>query len=105
MLCGAVRAARTLSRGDGWRLMVSGPPTNPTIDSCLPPFVLPHFPPPQVYVEYTDASFTTPKLKPASHGLLGPVLRAEVGQVLEIVFQVRPLDTVFFTGALVIWLK
>ena len=43
----------------------------------------------QVYVEYTDASFTTPKFKAGSRGLLGPTLRVEVGQVLEIVFQVR----------------
>ena len=42
------------------------------------------------YVEYTDASFTTPKPIPPSDehlGILGPTLRAEVGDTLKITFK------------------
>lgn len=53
------------------------------------PLICAHVPQRQVYVEYTDASFTTPKFKAGSRGLLGPTLKVEVGQILEIVFQVR----------------
>ncbi|KAI3431459.1 hypothetical protein D9Q98_004511 [Chlorella vulgaris] len=38
------------------------------------------------YRQYTDASFTELAPQPASHGILGPTLVAEVGQTLEIVF-------------------
>lgn len=42
------------------------------------------------YVEYTDASFTTPKARPPEWqhlGLLGPVLRANVGDTLKVVLK------------------
>jgi FtsP/CotA-like multicopper oxidase with cupredoxin domain len=38
------------------------------------------------YVEYTDGSFTVKKAQPAWLGVLGPVLRAEVGDTLLINF-------------------
>ena len=38
------------------------------------------------YVEYADASFTTPKPQPAWLGILGPVIRAEVGDTLTVHF-------------------
>jgi FtsP/CotA-like multicopper oxidase with cupredoxin domain len=38
------------------------------------------------FVEYTDDSFTTKKTQPAWLGVLGPVLRAEVGDTLQIHF-------------------
>lgn len=43
-----------------------------------------------VYHEYTDASFTTLKPRPASWehlGVLGPVIRAEVGDTIKVVFK------------------
>jgi FtsP/CotA-like multicopper oxidase with cupredoxin domain len=43
-----------------------------------------------VYREYTDASFTTLKPRPAEWehlGILGPVLRAEVGDTIRVVFR------------------
>eukprot|EP00457_Paulinella_chromatophora_P000228 gb/GEZN01000228.1/.p1 GENE.gb/GEZN01000228.1/~~gb/GEZN01000228.1/.p1 ORF type:complete len:1671 (-),score=192.82 gb/GEZN01000228.1/:468-5264(-) len=42
------------------------------------------------YVEYTDATYTTPKTRPAEWvhlGLLGPLLRAQVGDVLRVHFK------------------
>lgn len=42
-----------------------------------------------VYIEYTDGSFTTPVIRPADDsylGFLGPILRAEVGDTIEVVF-------------------
>ncbi|KAK7494206.1 hypothetical protein BaRGS_00014488 [Batillaria attramentaria] len=42
-----------------------------------------------VYVEYTDDTFTTVKPRGASEkhlGILGPVIKAEVGDVIEVVF-------------------
>ena len=39
------------------------------------------------YEEYTDISFTTKKEKPKYLGFLGPVIRAEVGDVIEVVFK------------------
>ncbi|XP_057595408.1 ceruloplasmin-like [Hippopotamus amphibius kiboko] len=38
------------------------------------------------YFEYTDASFQTQKLKPDHLGILGPVLKAEVGQTIQVTF-------------------
>jgi hephaestin len=38
------------------------------------------------YVQYSDASFSTPVPQPPAHGLLGPLLSVEVGQDLEVVF-------------------
>jgi manganese oxidase len=38
------------------------------------------------YVEYTDASFTTKKPQPDWLGILGPVLRAEVGDTIAVHF-------------------
>ncbi|XP_061212691.1 coagulation factor VIII [Neopsephotus bourkii] len=40
-----------------------------------------------VFVEYPDASFTQPKPKPAWMGLLGPTIRAEVYDVVVIMFK------------------
>lgn len=37
-----------------------------------------------VYQEYTDQSFSTRKPVPSQQGLLGPVLRASVGETLKI---------------------
>ena len=39
-----------------------------------------------VYAQFTDATFTQEVRKPASLGLVGPVLRAEVGDTMEIVY-------------------
>lgn len=39
------------------------------------------------YEEYADGSFTTKKDKPEYLGFLGPVIRAEVGDVIEVVFK------------------
>lgn len=42
------------------------------------------------YRQYTDGSFSTPVVRPAAEahmGILGPVLRAEVGDVLRVVFR------------------
>lgn len=39
-----------------------------------------------LYRGYTDASFTTPSPQPAWQGLNGPTLRAEVGDMIEILF-------------------
>jgi len=38
------------------------------------------------YVEYTDDTFTTLAPKPPHTGLLGPIFRAEVGDILHVVF-------------------
>ncbi|XP_009570310.2 coagulation factor VIII isoform X2 [Cuculus canorus] len=40
-----------------------------------------------VFVEYSDASFTQPKSKPAWMGLLGPTIRAEVYDTVVITFK------------------
>ncbi|KFO91748.1 Coagulation factor VIII, partial [Buceros rhinoceros silvestris] len=40
-----------------------------------------------VFVEYTDASFTQPKPKPAWMGLLGPTIQAEVYDMVVITFK------------------
>ena len=45
-----------------------------------------------LYVEYTDDTFTTPKPKPprwAHTGMLGPILRAEVGDAIRVIFRNR----------------
>ena len=39
-----------------------------------------------VYVQYTDETFTKEVQQPRSLGLVGPVLRAEVGDTMEIVY-------------------
>jgi FtsP/CotA-like multicopper oxidase with cupredoxin domain len=38
------------------------------------------------YIEYTDGSFTTPKPQPEWLGVLGPIIRAEVGDVIRMHF-------------------
>jgi len=38
------------------------------------------------YVEYTDATFATPKLQPEWLGVLGPIIRAEVGDTIQVHF-------------------
>ncbi|CAL1573460.1 unnamed protein product [Knipowitschia caucasica] len=41
-----------------------------------------------IYAEYTDSSFTTKKpISPEHRGILGPVLRAEEGDTLEVIFK------------------
>uniref|UniRef100_A0A087YJH5 ferroxidase n=1 Tax=Poecilia formosa TaxID=48698 RepID=A0A087YJH5_POEFO len=40
-----------------------------------------------IYKEYTDNTFTHIKASPSHHGLLGPVLRAEEGDILRVTFQ------------------
>jgi FtsP/CotA-like multicopper oxidase with cupredoxin domain len=43
-----------------------------------------------IYREYTDATFSTPKVRPPDEqylGLLGPILRGEVGDTIKIVFK------------------
>ena len=39
------------------------------------------------YVEYTDATFTTKKPAAAHMGILGPVIRAQVGERIRVVFK------------------
>ncbi|CAL1527320.1 unnamed protein product, partial [Lymnaea stagnalis] len=39
-----------------------------------------------IYFEYTDDTFTTQKPKPAKHGILGPIMKAEVGDVMHVHF-------------------
>jgi FtsP/CotA-like multicopper oxidase with cupredoxin domain len=38
------------------------------------------------YIEYTDATFSTPKPQPEWLGVLGPILRAEVGDTIRVHF-------------------
>lgn len=40
-----------------------------------------------VYVQYTDASFTTKVAQPGWNGILGPTIRSEVGDTVEIVLR------------------
>src|SRR5579862_1013751 len=43
-----------------------------------------------IYREYTDASFSTLKVRPPDEqylGILGPILRAEVGDTIKVVFK------------------
>ncbi|KAJ3085469.1 hypothetical protein HK102_014137, partial [Quaeritorhiza haematococci] len=40
-----------------------------------------------LYFEYTDESFTNKKEKPEHLGMLGPTIRAEVGEVVKVVFK------------------
>ena len=42
------------------------------------------------YVEYTDSTFTVKKLRSPDErhlGLMGPVIKAEVGDVIQVIFQ------------------
>jgi manganese oxidase len=39
------------------------------------------------YIEYTDASFSTPRPQPAWLGVLGPIIRAEVGDTVVVHFR------------------
>jgi hypothetical protein len=41
-----------------------------------------------VYRAYTDASFGTPLPHPPQHGILGPILHAQTGDYITVVFQV-----------------
>ncbi|HEV8305740.1 MAG TPA: multicopper oxidase domain-containing protein [Gemmatimonadales bacterium] len=43
--------------------------------------------PKQRYVQYTDATFTTPVPQPAWQGILGPMIRGVVGDTLKVVFR------------------
>jgi hypothetical protein len=40
-----------------------------------------------LYREYTDEAFTTRKSHPDYLGMLGPILRAEVGETIKVVFK------------------
>ena len=40
-----------------------------------------------VYREFTDDSFTKEKKQPEYFGLLGPMIKAEVGETIEVVFK------------------
>ena len=40
-----------------------------------------------LYFEYTDESFTTKKAKHEHLGFLGPVIRAEVGDIIRVTFR------------------
>jgi hypothetical protein len=40
-----------------------------------------------LYREYTDKTFTTAKSHPEYLGMLGPILRAEVGETIKVVFK------------------
>lgn len=39
-----------------------------------------------MYKGYTDSTFTTPTEQPATNGINGPILRAEVGDMIQILF-------------------
>ena len=41
------------------------------------------------YIQYTDASFSTPKPQPSWLGILGPIIRAEVGDEVVVLFRNR----------------
>jgi manganese oxidase len=41
------------------------------------------------YIQYTDASFSTPKHQPSWLGVLGPIIRAEVGDEVVVLFRNR----------------
>jgi manganese oxidase len=41
------------------------------------------------YIQYTDASFSTPKPQPSWLGVLGPIIRAEVGDEVVVLFRNR----------------
>jgi FtsP/CotA-like multicopper oxidase with cupredoxin domain len=45
------------------------------------------------YIEYTDNSFTLPKPQPAWLGVLGPIIRAEVGDTVKVHFLNRSAGT------------
>jgi len=50
-----------------------------------------------VYREYTDASFTQPKVKEsADMGLIGPVIRAEVNDSIKVIFKIKPPSLLVF---------
>ena len=40
-----------------------------------------------LYREYTDGTFTVAKPHPAHLGILGPVIKAEVGDVIKVYFK------------------
>ena len=40
-----------------------------------------------LYREFTDQTFTTKKSHPVYLGMLGPILRAEVGETIKVVFK------------------
>jgi FtsP/CotA-like multicopper oxidase with cupredoxin domain len=60
---------------------------DPIFDRALPePWGLRVVYPKLQYIEYTDATFATRVVAPAWRGILGPRLRASVGDTLEVVF-------------------
>lgn len=40
-----------------------------------------------LYIEYTDSTFSIKKPAPNHRGFLGPVIRAEVGDTIKVVFK------------------
>jgi len=70
-------------------------PTNQNLIHCHPeaapcaipePWTNSHTFPVTRYVQYTDAQFTAPVSQPVWLGILGPIIRAEVGDVVKITF-------------------
>ena len=66
-------ASRPTSRPNGWSLILP-PPTYRRYRKAL-------------YVQYTDASFSTRSPQPAHMGLLGPMMVLEPGDTLVVVLQ------------------
>lgn len=59
------------------------------------------------YEEYTNSTFSVKKEKPKHLGFLGPVIRAEVGDVIEVVFKnnVRKLGYDLFLKCLLAFVE
>jgi FtsP/CotA-like multicopper oxidase with cupredoxin domain len=53
------------------------------------PWTSSHIFPKVRYIQYTDASFSTPKPQPEWLGVLGPIIRAEVGDQVVVLFRNR----------------
>jgi FtsP/CotA-like multicopper oxidase with cupredoxin domain len=63
----------------GYDSVFDQPPPTPWGDSLVYPKIR--------YIEYTDASFTTPKPQPAHLGILGPTIRGVVGDSILVTFR------------------
>lgn len=76
-------------------------PSNQNLIHCIPgpapcaipePWTLIHTFPKTRYIEYTNASFTTKKPQPEWLGVLGPIIRAEVGDTVIVHFKNQALS-------------